>query len=68
MGTEVEVTRIPDCDLTEKYGDHDEPVPAAYDGATILGPWAYMCEACFQKFGIGLGTGRGQRLVLRKEK
>ena len=67
MSTEVKVAKIPDCDLTQKYGMHDEPKPAAYDGKTTFGPWAYMCEACFVKFGVGLGTGKGQRLVLRKE-
>ena len=35
---------------------------AVYDGRTIFGPWAYLCEACFQIFGVGLGLGRGQIL------
>ena len=37
---------------------------AKYDGKTKLGPWAYMCEICFEKFGIGLGTGKGQKLIV----
>lgn len=43
-------------------------VPARYDGATVHGPWAFMCEAHFTSDGIGLGTGRGQRLILPTEK
>jgi hypothetical protein len=31
------------------------------DGKLVGGPWALMCEACHRQFGIGLGTGRGQR-------
>jgi len=32
-----------------------------YDGKTLHGPWAFMCEDCFQDLGVGLGTGRGQK-------
>ncbi|MEV6923988.1 hypothetical protein AB0M46_05670 [Dactylosporangium sp. NPDC051485] len=38
-------------------------VEAAYDGKTKYGPWAYMCVHCFVDHGVGLGTGRGQRLL-----
>ena len=40
---------------------------AQYDGKTKVGPWAYMCEEHFQIYGIGLGPGRGQRLLYRKK-
>lgn len=30
------------------------------DGATVSGPWAYMCRPCHKKFGMGTGLGRGQ--------
>ena len=40
-------------------------VIAKYDGATEFGPWANMCEICFVHHGIGLGLGRGQKLILR---
>jgi len=33
------------------------------DGKTVHGPWGYMCPACHNKFGVGLGTGKGQRYV-----
>lgn len=42
-------------------------VPAHYDGATIHGPWAYMCETHFESDGIGLGLGRGQRLIVTED-
>lgn len=31
------------------------------DGKTKMGPWAVMCEGCFEKFGVGVGPGSGQR-------
>jgi hypothetical protein len=30
------------------------------DGATRFGSWAFMCIACHDEFGRGVGTGRGQ--------
>jgi hypothetical protein len=57
MSTEAKVTRIPLCDICRVQD-------AAYDGKTIHGPWAYMCQPCHDAYGIGLGTGRGQRLIL----
>jgi hypothetical protein len=60
MSTEVKMVKIPNCDLP----GHEYPVPAAYDGKTVMGPWAYMCEAHFVKYGICLGTGQGQNLIL----
>lgn len=35
---------------------------AKYDGKTKGGPWAFMCESCFNTQGVGLGIGRGQKL------
>lgn len=32
-----------------------------YDGRTKMGPWATMSEASYKKYGVGLGTGRGQK-------
>jgi len=31
------------------------------DGKTKSGAWALMCPSCFKKFGVGLGTGKGQK-------
>lgn len=54
--TETKVIRIPKCDFCE--------AEASFDGQTNMGPWAFMCDEDFKWHGVGLGTGRGQRLVL----
>lgn len=46
------------CDFCDKEGK--------YDGATKLGPWGYMCIADFKKYGVGLGLGIGQKLIVTK--
>lgn len=53
---EVSVRELPTCSFC--------PLAAKFDGATVFGPWAYMCEEHFAAHGIGLGVGVGQRLVL----
>lgn len=50
------------CDV-HKFVWGDPNVEAVYDGKTKEGPWAFMCEKCFKEHGVGLGTGRGQKLV-----
>jgi hypothetical protein len=66
MATEVKVSQLPGCDICKYVG----PPPgkpaqeAAYDGKTKEGPWANMCEYHFTQYGVGLGTGKGQRLIL----
>ena len=62
--TETQVARLPACDICKVEFSSSEPNLAAYDGKTTSGPWAYMCEDHFDGHGVGLGTGRGQRLVL----
>lgn len=64
-GTEAKVASIPDCDLCKHMHKRNPPHNAVYDGKTQMGPWAYMCEEDFQAYGVGLGTGRGQKLVLQ---
>jgi hypothetical protein len=59
MATKVHLTKLPQCNFC--------PGTAHYDGATIMGPWAYMCDAHFADYGVGLGTGRGQELVVGEE-
>ncbi len=59
---EIEVNQIPKCDF--RCGED-----AAYDAKTVHGPWAYLCEEHFQSETPGrLGTGIGQRLILREKK
>ena len=52
---------MPNCDI--HWAHRHEEIEAAYDGKTKNGIWAYMCPACFVDHGIGLGLGRGQRLM-----
>jgi len=35
------------------------------DGKTCMGPWALMCETCHEAFGVGIGTGKGQKYDTR---
>lgn len=46
----------PSCNMCDGRGN------ARYDGKTILGTWAYMCPPCFKRYGMGLGTGKGQKI------
>ncbi len=55
--TTVEVESLPLCDFCG--------TEAHYDGKTILGPWGFMCDLHFASHGTGLGTGKGQRLIVR---
>lgn len=56
--TEVKVAKLPKCDFCN--------LPAKYDGKTLQGYWAYMCEAHHRCFGVlGLGIGKGQRLIVK---
>ena len=58
-GFEVEITSLVKCDFCGK--------DAQYDARTITGAWAYMCVKHFGLYGIGLGVGKGQRLVMKGE-
>ena len=55
LTAEVRVPKLPTCDFCS--------AEAEYDGKTVMGPWAYMCRAHFEVLGVGLGLGKGQRLV-----
>ena len=54
----VEVLSLPSCDVPGC------PNKAGYDCKTKMGPWANLCEEHFGKLSIGLGLGKGQKLVL----
>lgn len=62
-GTVAEVAVLPLCDFCKQV-DGNSQVEAAFDGKTKSGPWANMCTTHYGLYGIGLGVGRGQRLVL----
>ena len=55
MGIEAIVPKLPKCDICGKT--------AVYDCKTKMGSWGNLCEVCFKTFGIGLGTGKGQKLI-----
>lgn len=63
--TKVSLPRYPNCDLCGSAG---ATVQAKYDGKTTMGPWAYMCEKHFKKYGVGLGLGKGQELIVEEKK
>lgn len=67
--TEVKwVGDLPWCDICTTWRKPIDPERRAiYDGKTTKGPWAYMCQECFDKFGVGLGLGVGQRLVKKTQ-
>ena len=64
--TQVEVPELPQCDFCKQ-----NPLvmyqEAHYDFRTKSGHWAYGCREHFKRFGVGLGLGRGQELVLTDE-
>ena len=55
--TFVVVDKIPNCDICLC-------TPAYCDGATTAGPWANMCFGSHDVYGVGLGLGLGQALML----
>ena len=61
---EITVVYFPKCDLCSI---EDKDNNAVYDGKTIFGSWANMCEEHFRTCDIGLGLGKGQKLVETKE-
>jgi hypothetical protein len=68
MPQTIVVMEIKTCDLhAAHWGDPD--VLATYDAPTTLGPWANMCEECWQSFRRteNLGTGCGQRIVYSQD-
>lgn len=46
------------CDMDQAHTSTRETF---VDGATKFGPWGIMCIPCFERFGLGLGTGKGQK-------
>jgi len=59
----VVVAKIPDCDICCE-GNGQRRRPAVYDARTVVGPWANLCQIHFDAIGVGLGLGKGQRLIL----
>lgn len=78
--TSVKVKRLPTCDFCNAPARYDgrtnfgpgfggsvgTQVPGG-DPLNGSGQWANMCQRHFDSYGIGLGLGKGQRLVLEDE-
>lgn len=60
-GDTTRVAVLPHCDFCMENGITR---PATVDGKTKNRYWANMCETHFIVFGLGVGTGIGQRLIL----
>ncbi len=56
--------KIPKCDICLSHGSEKE---AVYEAKTSFGPWAFLCEKCFDEVGISLKMGLGRRVILIKE-
>ncbi len=70
MSEQVKVGSLPKCDVCVHHERRPEAEAkvAKYDGKTKMGPWAYMCDSHFRRYGIGLGLGRGQALILARDR
>ena len=55
---------------TKRYCDFcnmtDQKTIASYDGKTKMKIWANMCLSHFKIYGIGLGLGKGQKLIYKE--
>lgn len=63
MSDTAYVHELPPCGI-HRFDLGGAIVPATVDGRTTDGRWANMCDPCFADRGVGLGTGRGQRLIV----
>ena len=61
--TTTTLPALPDCDICKLEFAMATPNKARYDGKTIIGQWGYMCEEHFSNVGVGLGLGKGQRII-----
>jgi len=59
---DVTVEQFPPCDYHLEQSN--EYVLAHFAGFTIFETHAFMCANCFNLYGMGLGPGKGQRLVI----
>jgi hypothetical protein len=64
QGSTALVNELPDCAICKQEG-YNPVRKGRYDGATVMGTWAFMCTMHFRLYGRGLGTGVGQKLAVR---
>jgi hypothetical protein len=53
------IPKIPKCDICLSDGRDG---PAVYEAKTVYGPWAFLCQKCFDEVGISLEMGLGRKL------
>ena len=58
----IAVGDFPACDYHLERAR--EYVSAYFEGVTIFETHAFMCTTCFNLYGMGLGPGKGQILVM----
>jgi len=54
---------LPKCNICSSRG---RMVEAEYDAKVRNGGWAYLCKDHFVVYGMGLGTGKGQKITLKE--
>lgn len=60
MADKVLVATRPKCDFCKEEAQYDARVPE-------MGCWANLCTKHFKAFGCKLGTGKGQKLLIKEE-
>jgi hypothetical protein len=53
--------KVNKCDICKENINWTRNKQWFVDGRTTMGPWALMCCRCFEMYGVGLGTGKGQK-------
>jgi hypothetical protein len=62
--TILKVHKIPKCDICLSHGVEKD---AVYEAKTTFGPWAFLCEECFNEVGISLNMGLGRRIISKRK-
>ena len=57
VGDPPDRCQLCDCEITDAF----------IDGVVAGAGWAFMCVSCHKKYGVGLGTGRGQHYAKTAE-
>lgn len=64
-GHVVALPSLPACDICKEF------TPARWDGPTVMGAWAYMCQKHAKMYHVGkgeqTGVGIGQYLIEEAE-
>ena len=51
--------------IFDRYESHGVAHDGGSSNLVARGKWAYMCEGHYEDYGVGLGLGVGQKLILR---